>query len=152
MTSSKKFAVPFRVSIKPSILLNGAFIVMSLGGLAWLWAYDIPVVFKWLVSGVISVAMVIHLRRYLFRTCKRAVSRLVWRAQGEWLLETVRGDTVTARLLGSSFVSPWLIVLNFRPHRGGRMWPVVIVPDSVDSTSFRRLSAKLKMYAAGDLA
>ncbi|MFC1747276.1 protein YgfX [Pseudomonadota bacterium] len=148
MTSSAKFAVPFRIALQTSFLLNGALAVIYFGVFYWLWLYEIPLLLRLAVFAAVVTALVIHLRRYLFRTCKRAVKGLVWKTGGEWLLETNSGETVAAKLLGSSFVSPWLIVLNFKPEQGGRMWPVVIMQDHVDSTSFRRLSAKLRMYGS----
>ncbi len=146
MTSSAKFAVPFRVTLQTSFLLNGALAVMYLGAFYWLWVFELPLLSTLAVNVAMAIGLVIHLRRYLLRTCKRAVTNLVWQESREWLLETSKGETVAAKLLGSSFVSPWLIVLNFEPHWGGRKWPVIILPDSTDSATFRRLSIKLKMY------
>lgn len=145
MTSSAKFAVPFRITLQTSFLLNGALVVMYLGAFYWLWAFELPLLPTLVVNVAMAAGFVMHLRRYLFLTCKRAVINLVWKECGEWLLETSKGETVAAKLLGSSFVSPCLIVLNFKARQGGRKWPVVIMPDNVDSTTFRRLSAKLKM-------
>lgn len=152
MASSAKFAVPFRVAIQTSFLLNGALGLAYLGAFFWIGVFDIPYLIKLVIVTCILAGLVVHVRRHLFRTCKRAVVNLVWKAQGEWLLETSAGEIVTAKLLGSSFVTPWLIILNFKPKQGGRMWPVVIMPDNVDSTSFRRLSAKLKMYAGKEVS
>lgn len=155
MTSSEKFAVPFRITLKTSFILNGALLLMYLGAFYWLWAFDLSLLIKLVLLAALMVGFINHSRRYLLKTGKRAVSTLIWQERDQWQLETVRGETVNAKLLGSSFVNPRLIVLNFKPEAGGRMWPVVIMPDSVDSTTFRRLSVKLRLHggeAAGQTA
>ena len=146
MTSSAKFAVPFRISLKTSFILNGALLLMHLGALYWLWSFELNLFIKLALVAIVIVSVITHSRQYLFKNSKRAVTNLVWQDQNQWQLDTATGEAVTAKLLGSSFVKPWLIVLNFMPEHGGRMLPVVIMPDSVDSTTFRRLSARLRIY------
>jgi toxin CptA len=146
MTSSEKFAVPFRINLKTSFILNGALLLMYLGAAYWLWVFDLNLAIKLALLAALMVGFIYHTRRYLLKTGKRSVANLVWLEQDHWQLETTRGETVDANLLGSSFVNPWLVVLNFKPETGGRMWPVVILPDSVDSTTFRRLSVKLRLF------
>lgn len=146
MASSTKFAVPFRITLKTSFLLNGALLIMYLGAFYWLWAFDLSLLIKLIVAAALIVGLINHSRQHLFKTSRRAVTNMIWQEQDQWQLETATGDTINARLKGSSFVNPWLIVLNLKPEQGGRMLPVVVMPDSVDSTTFRRLSVKLRMH------
>jgi len=148
MTSSAKFAVPFRINLKTSFILSGALLFMYLGAFYWLCAFDLNLLIKLFVVTGLIVGFINHTRQYLFKTSKRAIINLIWHDQNQWQLDTASGERVKAKLLGSSFVNPWLIVLNFKPEQGGRMLPVVIMSDGVDSTTFRRLSAKLRMYGA----
>ncbi len=53
---------------------------------------------------------------------------------------------VTGRLLGSSVVTPYLTVLNIALNGGHRTRNVVILPDSMDATSFRQLRVLLKWW------
>jgi toxin CptA len=151
MTSSAKFAVPFRIKLKTSFILNGALLFMYLGAFYWLLSFDLNLLIKLLLMIALAFGLFIHSRQYLFRYGRRAVTNLVWQAQDQWQLDTANGETIKARLLGSSYVNPWLIILNFRPEQGGRVLPVVIMPDSVDSTTFRRLSVKLRLYSGDAL-
>jgi len=146
MTSSAKFAVPFRIILKTSFILNCALLFMYFGAFYWLWAFDLNLLVKLVFLAALIVAFINHTRQYLFKNSKRAVIKLVWLDQNQWHLNTATGETIKAELLGSSFVNPCLIVLNFKPEQGGRMLPVVIMPDCVDSTTFRRLSVKLRLY------
>jgi toxin CptA len=146
MTSSAKFAVPFRIPLKTSFILNGALLVMYLGAYRWLWLFDLDFLIKLVAFIAVSVGLVVHLRQYLFRNSRRAVMNMIWEERDQWQLETTTGEIISAKLQGSSYVNPWLIVLNFRPEEGGGMVSVVVMPDSVDSTTFRRLSVKLRVY------
>ncbi len=148
MTSSAKFAVPFRVTLKTSFLLNSALLFMYLGAFYWLWVFDINLLLKLIVLAALIVGFIHHARQYLFKNSRWAVTQLVWQDKNQWQLNMATGENVKAELLGSSFINPWLIILNFRPEQGGRMQPVVIMTDSVDSTTFRRLSVKLRLYGA----
>lgn len=148
MTSSEKFVVPFRITLNTSFILNGALLLMYLGAAYWLWAFDLHVVFKLVLLAALLVGLINHSRQYLFRSARRAVTELVWWDEDQWQLQTAAGESLDVRLLGTSYVNPWLIVLNFKPVEGGRPWSVVILPDSVDSTTFRRLSVKLKLLGS----
>ncbi len=151
MTSSAKFAVPFRIKLNTSFLLNGLLLIMYLGAFSWLWAFDLNVLIKLIIAAALVVGFINHMRQHLLRINKRTVVNLIWQEQDQWQLETPLGELINARLLGSSYVNPWLIVLNFKPEAGRRMLPVVIMPDSVDSTTFRRLSVKLRLHG-GEVA
>jgi len=148
MILSAKCAVPFRIILKRSFILNGALLFMYLGTFYWLSAFNLNIAIKLVLFAVITAGFVTHVRQYLLRNSKRSVNNLLWQDQNQWQLTTATGEMIKARLLGSSFVNPWLIVLNFKPEQGGRMLPVVIMSDGVNRTTFRRLSAKLRMYGA----
>jgi toxin CptA len=76
----------------------------------------------------------------------RACRELTWESSGEWTLR--RGsEPLAARLLGTSFVHPRLVVLNFRLARGRAS--VVLPFDGVDAEVFRRLRVRLVLERLG---
>jgi toxin CptA len=59
-------------------------------------------------------------------------------------IETRRDGWIPAEILGSSFVSPWLTVLNLKlPHRR-LATHVVLLPDMLGADEFRRLRVWLR--------
>ena len=60
------------------------------------------------------------------------------------LCVTRRGDEFECALKKGSYVSPWLAVLNLK-CADGRSRSVVILPDSTDSESFRKLRVRLRL-------
>ena len=66
-----------------------------------------------------------------------------------WVLHMQGGRTVTGRLLGSSFVHPRLLVLNFRTGRFfGRS--LVLTEDAADADLLRRLRVRLMCGGVGE--
>lgn len=76
-----------------------------------------------------------------------AVRRLQWQADGSWLLDDAYGYSHAARLLPSSYLHPRLVLLNFRLEENGRRRYVLLLPDSLDSESLRRLRVRLRIEA-----
>ena len=61
------------------------------------------------------------------------------------------GSRLEGELLGSSYVSPHLTIVNFRPKGHWATRRVILVPDNVDSEDFRYLRTRLR-WREGDPA
>jgi toxin CptA len=83
-------------------------------------------------------------RHPVFGYGRRALARLVWHADGTWLLHEATGATLEAELLGDSLVHDALLVLNFRLPDGRRR-SRALLGDETDEESLRRLRARLGM-------
>jgi hypothetical protein len=59
-------------------------------------------------------------------------------------LQTRDGKWVDGEVLGSSYVSPSLTVVNFRPRGRWRACHLILVPDNADPHEFRRLRTWLR--------
>jgi toxin CptA len=57
---------------------------------------------------------------------------------------TRTGEWHEAEILDSSFVAPWLTVLNLKQLQSGLIRHVLIVPDNVDPEAFRHLRVWLR--------
>lgn len=99
------------------------------------------------LSAILSLLCVINfiqvLRQQAYRVTATAIQRF-WQTNANfWCLEDKQGQVYTAKLCNDSIRTRFIIVLNFAvPHK----WFVkslVLLPDSLDSNSFRRLRTKL---------
>ena len=72
----------------------------------------------------------------------RALTHLIWHAEGSWTLESVSGGRQEAELLGGSVVQSWIIALNFRLENG-RKRTRVLLGDELEADALRRLRARL---------
>lgn len=77
---------------------------------------------------------------------KRAIVKILWGADGKWLLTDAEGRKSEATLLPSSYVHARLIVLNFKLNSGTKRTRIII-GDEVVQEQLRHLRARL--LAAG---
>ncbi|MBK8638372.1 MAG: hypothetical protein IPN92_08815 [Chromatiaceae bacterium] len=71
----------------------------------------------------------------------------VWWPDGAWSLIQGDGRERDGRLLGSTYVSPALVVLNFRCGRW-RTASLVLLPDNLEADLLRRLRVRLRLEGA----
>jgi toxin CptA len=107
--------IPFAMEPgQPMILLAAAFAV------SWMWLRRHPV----------------------FGFGPRALVRLMWHAEGHWTVREHSGLSAEAELLGSSYIHPRLLVLNFRLKDGSRR-SRAILGDEASEAQIQRLQARL---------
>ncbi len=99
----------------------------------------LPIDFSWFLKLAIALAVIISLGWQLRR---RPPRRLVWETDGDWQLLLADGKEVTGQLCPDSYVSVLLVILRFRLEQSGRA-TLVILPDTLDPRTFRRLRVRL---------
>jgi toxin CptA len=133
-----------RITVKPSPRLAVGLCAAHGGAAAAIWLAPVP---YWLKAGV-TLVMAASLGWYLFsRVALRAAGAIVAleiREEGGLSFLTRCGEWRECRLLGSSYVSPLLTVLNLEPAGGWCARHVLLLPDNVDAKDFRRLRAWLR--------
>jgi toxin CptA len=109
----------------------------------------VPKVFLLLVVGL-SCARSVY-GPALLRS-RSAIVALDVRDDGALSFQTRRGEWHECTLLGSSFVAPYLTVLNLKSEGSRHTNRVVIMPDSATPEEFRRLRIWLRwrIYGAKD--
>ena len=120
--------------------------LVALAMLAWLQTQVGSVPFTWLAVAVLF-SWHRNWKNLVSLTGAGALIRVELNPQGEWTLFDRCGCAVPARLLGSSYVSPRLMVLNF--SLGGlRRRNLILLPDSSCPDQLRRLRVRLRMVGA----
>jgi len=106
------------------LIHSAAFFVLLLQPLSWLLE---------ILSLSLVVASVIYiLRRHVFLSDNRSVFRCWREANGGWRIQFRNGFVASANLLETSFISPYLMLLNFKI--AGRRLPMSL-PLAFDSAS-----------------
>ena len=118
--------------------------------IALLWPLTLPFAVKLMATAALALSLAIYLRHFALRNSPGSITRLALADDMTCTLETRRGPRIACALLGSSFVAPYLTVLELKPLETTR-WchklhahSVVILPDAVDSEEFRRLRVLLR--------
>lgn len=132
------------IHLKPSsrlvIMLSLAHLVAA--GLLW------PLALPWSVKVVIIVLLIISLGHYLrqdaLRTASNAVIAFELSEAMQCTLTTRSGETMACIILGSTFVTSYLTVLNLRAEGKFFTYSIVILPDSIDTEEFRQLRVWLR--------
>jgi Membrane-bound toxin component of toxin-antitoxin system len=72
------------------------------------------------------------------------IHALLLRSNDRWSILTREGEIVTARLVATVFVSPWLVILQLKP-RGQRTAHIVLTRENTDRDTYRRLCVRLRV-------
>lgn len=138
--SSPPSAAPLKIRLRPSrygaglhLVFYGTALVavLALGMLPW---YG-----RLLLAAAVIIAFSQSFRRHVLLRGRTAATALQINTDGTWELTAADGKKHTARLLPSTFAHPSLIVLNFRIEGRRGVWAVILLRDSTDAGSYRRL-------------
>jgi|ERR1043166_239342 toxin CptA len=138
--------VPVRlvVDLKPSASLAGLLIAAHLAAAACL----VPLALAWelKVCGVamLGASLAFHLLRDAGLRLSNSIVVFETHGDADCAITLRSGEWLHCDLLGTTFVTPWLTVINLRPQL--RRWPrhVVILPDAAAVQDFRRLRVWLR--------
>lgn len=132
------------IAVGSSRLLAGVLAGMHAFAAALFWLAPLPHWLAVLLMPVFLGSAWHTLRRDGFRTWRHSLIALRLDADGRCEFQTRAGAWREAALLGSSFVAPYLTVLNLKPAGDRLAKHLVILPDAVDAEDFRRLRVWLK--------
>ena len=137
-------SAPLYLELHPSRIFALVLLVIHLGAAGCLLIVPLP----WPVHIVAVGAILFSFRYTLFRWAlqrhDKSVTALLWDDLGEWKLFFRSGEEVV-RLEPDTLVSSWLVVLNFSATAAAGHYSAVILPDSLDRESFRRLRVRLRL-------
>ena len=109
---------------------------------------------SWPLRALLALLLLLSLRysvaRWPLLARRRSVVALLRDETGEWHATLAGGEELDVRLLPDSFVSTWLVVLNFSPAKSHGSLSVVILPDMLDRNTLRRLRVLLRMEGMGE--
>lgn len=111
-------------------------------GLLW------PLALSWSIKVMIVAALIISLIHYLKRdallTANNAVVAFELSDEMSCTLITRSGESMACTILGSTFTTPYLTVLNLKLEGKFFMCSIVILPDNIDAEQFRQLRIWLR--------
>ncbi len=133
-----------RIHVAPSVLIAIAVSAVHVAAAGVLWLVPIPVVGKAVAILAIAVSLIYFMARDAALHAAHSIVALELRESGEIACQTRYGEWLDCELLGSSYVSPHMTVVNLRPLGWRLTRKVILVPDNVDARDFRRLRMWLR--------
>ena len=138
------------VTLKASRILAALLAAMHALGIGLLWSLQLPLWLKAASTAWLLASLAFYLGRDAWRAFAWSVTALSMDSECRCGLQTAKGEWLDADLLGSSFVSPYLTVLNVRPQRSRWARHVIILPDAIDPERFRQLRVLLNWKCRGE--
>lgn len=137
-------AKPIHLDLQPSILLAtiiGFVVLMMSLILIWL---PLHAAFKWPLLALMAIASVYSIRRYALLASATSATHLSLTQTSKLQLTYKDTKQAEVRVLESSFVSPYLTVLNLQETETGRRLSILLLPDSAEPNGFRQLRVWLR--------
>jgi hypothetical protein len=147
-SASRPITEPLLLELQPSRLLSAGMIVLHLGAAVIVFALNgLPWPGKLFLLGLVVGSGIYYWKYVIHSQYPNTIKRLIWRADGEWVLELASGKKLEAELLPNAYVHPWLVVLGFRDMETGRGRRLALFHDALEAELFRRLRVRLRLEA-----
>lgn len=132
------------IRLQPSYYLAGllSFAHAAAGFVLWPLVLPLGVKAAFIVSLIAS--LIYYLRKDALLIAHDAVVALTLTEEMSCILIARSGQSMICSLSDSTFVAPYLTVINLQPNERFFMHSVVILPDSIDAEEFRRLRIWLR--------
>lgn len=138
---------PLRIDLKPSLGLGLSLAFLFIGAGYILSASHLPVNYKVFSLLLFSISFGYYLSRYIFLIWPQAITQVWYRGKSQWLILVKSGHLYSAELLGDSFVSAWLIILNFKTEK--KRISVILTRDILNKEQYRKLRMSLSSAGPG---
>lgn len=109
-----------------------------------LWQLQLTVSAKVLLSLGLLVYLFWQLRHHLLWLNRNSIIEAEVESDGLWRLKLQSGEQKRVELQPSSFVRPWLMILNFRSGTVFTGLHLILLPDSLDRELARKLRVRLR--------
>ena len=121
------------------------FVVLShVAGLIAAAVLPVAVPLRLALGLLVVISLVYAFNAHVLRRGRSALTAVELDSVAGWSLYTSEGVVKNASLHPSSFIRPWLMVLNFSVGRFGSR-SMILSPDAVDRDSLRRLRVQLRI-------
>ncbi len=133
-----------KVRLRPSWILaailaaahGAAIVIIALVSMA-LWLQLIAI-------AALAASLIYEIRHTVLLRAPDAVVALEIASDDALSIQTRGGDWIRCEVLGSTYVTYLLVILNLKDLEHGRVKRAVILPDSIDAEDFRKLRVWLR--------
>lgn len=139
----KVFNSPF--FLKPSAFLAGLLVCNYVGSIIICLCLHLPQWFLLLILLLLSISLYRVLYSLVFMSAPDAIKSFALRDDQQWSLQNRNGQLLEASLAHYSINTEKVVILNFRLLNTKKWINLIILPDSLDIESFRRLRVMLWM-------
>ncbi len=139
------------IHLQPSKRLAAILGVSHLLVMGLLWPIALPILIKFVIFILLVISLLFTVRQYALLNTQRAIVAFELSDEMFCKFKTRQGQSIGCHILGSTFVSPYLVVLNLKPPDHFLTRSVVIFPESIDAELFRQLRVLLRWKWKDDI-
>jgi len=134
--------VPVQTSLMKSLII---FVPHLIALVFMIFFVDLPWFILLFLISLITVSIVYYLRLHLLKNLKKSVISVHQDSTRNWHIVCAHQDNKQpVELQGSSFISPLMLILNFKDINNKR-YSVLFMPDSLPEQYFRRLRVRIRV-------
>lgn len=140
-----KQAMPsLTVRLQPSKRLAWVLTAAHFLAMGILWPLDLTLITKFAILILLIISLIYSIRHHALLNTKNAIVAFELTDAMQCKFETRSGQSIICYILGSTFVTPHLVVLNLQPLGHFLTRSIVILPDGIDAEIFRQLRVLLR--------
>ncbi len=140
---------PLILRIRPSAWLAVALALVHGGALVCAGVFIAHPGVAGALAAAIAFSLVFHVRRHALLLERNAIIELTLRGGARCEVTLRNGVALAGTIEGSTFVAPWLTVVNVRTDAGQRR-AIVLMPDSAPAEERRRVRVWLRHRIRSD--
>ena len=133
-----------KINLRPSRILVAILVFAHAAAIAMVVLAGLPLWLALLAIMALAASLVYDVRQTAMLRAPDAVSAFEITADDKFSIQTRRGEWLECELLGSTYVTYFLTILNLKAIDSGKNKRAVILPDSLDAEDFRKLRVWLR--------
>ncbi|HKU69977.1 MAG TPA: protein YgfX [Burkholderiales bacterium] len=132
-----------RIAVAASALLGAGIAVTHAAAVAVFWFVPLALPMQVLLTLAVAASLAYLVYRHALLRAPQSIVALETH-DGSLSVRTRQGEWLEGEVLGSSYVSAIITIVNFLPHGRWRVLHVILVPDNSNPQDFRHLRTWLR--------
>jgi toxin CptA len=137
-----------KISLRSSWLLVTILTLAHIAALAVMLFVNIPLWVPLIAAAALAVHLLVVIRRQALLLTPDAAAAIEIRSDNTLAVQVRGGAWNEYAVLGNTYVSPYLTVLNLQQTDGHAVRRITLLPDSLDAEDFRKLRVWLRWKEA----
>ena len=133
-----------KITLRPSRILTAILVLAHGAAIAMVALAGMPFWLELIAIAALVASLVFDVRQTALLRAPDAVITLEIASDDKLSIQTRRSEWIECEVLGSTYVTSFLTILNLKGIDSGRNTRAVILPDSLDAEDFRKLRVWLR--------
>lgn len=132
------------ITLRPSRILTAILVLAHGSAIAMVALAGMPLWLGLIAIAALVASLVFDVRQTALLRAPDALITLEIASDDRLSIQTRRGEWIECEVLGSTYVTSFLTILNLKVIDSGKNTRAVLLPDSLDAEDFRKLRVWLR--------